>query len=180
MQQHRSSGLGVPLTDMRSAMSAGEKNVNGFHETRGDRQQRCDRAGGGADGASGAPEFRTQVVVGEVTVTSVLPCTARAHAGSIAIGGDVRFLSCDEALELVDALLLVVARMDVVVDERYSTTIHATRDRGLSAVAPPSARRAPQTTRVQIVRDELRRIRDLSRSSTSSGAPILSPSRSPR
>jgi hypothetical protein len=158
MQQDRSSGLRVPLTDVQPAMSAGEQKVNGFHETHEETVNNgaIERAGepvedtahtpladgepvsrlGPADCAPSIPtvrvahpQFRTQVAVGEVMVTGVLPCTARAHAGSIAIGGDVRFLSCDEALELVDALLLVVARMDVAVEERCSMTIDATRDR---------------------------------------------------
>jgi hypothetical protein len=131
MQQDRGSGLRVPLTDMRPAMSAGEQNVNGFHETHEETVNNdAMKRAGEPTGRLAPPQFCTQVVVGQVTVTGVLPGTARAHAGSIAIGGDVRFLSCDEALELVDALLLVVARMDVAVEERHSTTIHAPRDRG--------------------------------------------------
>jgi len=43
--------------------------------------------------------------------------------------GDVRRLSCGEALELVDALLLVVTRMDAVVEERHGTPTDATGDR---------------------------------------------------
>lgn len=69
------------------------------------------------------PEFRTTVASGEVTVTGVLPAvprpdTARTPAAWIAIAGDVQHLSCDDALELVDALLLVVMRMDGVADGR--------------------------------------------------------------
>jgi hypothetical protein len=65
------------------------------------------------------PPFRTVVTVCGLTVTGVLPGAPRMPAGSIAISGNVRRLSCDDALELADALLLVVMRMDVVVDERY-------------------------------------------------------------
>jgi hypothetical protein len=140
-------------------MSAGEKNVDGFHEKH-EETANNDAIGGAGDprehtadippvdaepvprlgrahcapstptGRTMHPQFRTVVAVGEVTVTGALPCTARALAGSIAIGGDVRYLSCDEALELVDALLLVVARMDVVVEERYSVTIDESCERG--------------------------------------------------
>jgi hypothetical protein len=69
-------------------------------------------------------EFRSRVTVGELTVTGVLPAVprlrdpARLPEGSIAIAGDVQRLSCDDALELVDALLLVVLRMDEVAEER--------------------------------------------------------------
>jgi hypothetical protein len=73
-------------------------------------------------------EFRTEVAVAGVTVTGVLPATARAPVGAIAISGDVRRLSCDHALELVDALLLVVTRMDLTLEERYSATTTATHD----------------------------------------------------
>jgi hypothetical protein len=62
------------------------------------------------------PEFRTEVAVGEVTVSGLLSGTT--PVGSIAVSGDVHRLSCDEALELVDALLLVVTRMDLVAEER--------------------------------------------------------------
>ena len=75
------------------------------------------------------PEFRTEVTVAGVTVTGVLPATARPPGGSIAISGDVHQLSCDHALELVDALLLVVTRMDTIVEERYSTTTTTIHDR---------------------------------------------------
>jgi hypothetical protein len=68
------------------------------------------------------PEFRTEVTVAGMTVTGVLSATARPPAGSIEINGDVHRLSCDHALELVDALLLVVTRMDLVLEERYSIT----------------------------------------------------------
>jgi hypothetical protein len=74
-------------------------------------------------------EFRTEVAVAGVTVTGVLPATAQRRVGSIAISGDVSRLSCDLALELVDALLLVVTRMDIILEERYSATTTATRDR---------------------------------------------------
>jgi hypothetical protein len=73
------------------------------------------------------PLFRTEVAVCHLTVTGVL--TVRPPVDSIAIGGDMQRLSCDEALELVDALLLVVTRMDVVVEERYGATTDEARDR---------------------------------------------------
>jgi hypothetical protein len=76
------------------------------------------------------PVFRTEVAVCDLTVTGVLRSTAPLQEGVIAVGGDVHRLSCDQALELVDALLLVVTRMDVVVEERHSATIATTRDRG--------------------------------------------------
>jgi hypothetical protein len=63
-------------------------------------------------------EFRTDVPVGEVTVTGVLPSTEWPPVGSIAVGGDVDRLSCDQALELADALLLVVARLDEIAEQR--------------------------------------------------------------
>jgi hypothetical protein len=93
------------VIDVEPAMSAGEEKGTTEHS-----------------------EFRTTVAVGELTVTGVLPGTARQPVGSIAIGGDVHRLSCDQALELVDALLLVVLRMDDVAEERYSATARATRD----------------------------------------------------
>jgi hypothetical protein len=66
------------------------------------------------------PVFRTEVSVCELTVTGVLAGIAGPPLDSIAVGGNVQGLSCDEALELVDALLLVVTRMDEFVEGRYS------------------------------------------------------------
>jgi hypothetical protein len=66
------------------------------------------------------PVFRTDVPVGQLTVTGVLAGTTRPPVDSIAVRGNLRRLSCDEALELVDALLLAVSRMDEFVEERYS------------------------------------------------------------
>ncbi len=146
MQHHRSTGYALGSASMWTPAMRAAENVNGFHEDHeeiaNDDAIECAgesrehgacispvhsesfQPGGHANcapatptGRAGHPQFRTEVPVGELTVTGVLPCTARALAGSIAIGGDVRFLSCDEALELVDALLLVVARMDVVVEQ---------------------------------------------------------------
>jgi hypothetical protein len=74
-------------------------------------------------------EFRTAVAVGDVTVTGVLPATVRPPVGAIAICGDVHRLTCTQALELVDALLLVVLRMDDVAEERYGASAGADRDR---------------------------------------------------
>jgi hypothetical protein len=88
-------------------------------------------------GPSMHPEFRTEVAVAGVTVTGVLPATARPPVGSIAISGDVHRLSCDHALELVDALLLVVTRMDLVLEARHSATTTATRDRSDCGVHEP-------------------------------------------
>lgn len=76
------------------------------------------------------PEFRTEVPAGVLTVTGVLPVTASQPAGSVAVRGDVRRLSCDQALELVDALLLVVIRMDAVAEECLGETIDAPSGRG--------------------------------------------------
>lgn len=83
-------------------------------------------------------EFRTVVAVAELTVTGMLPAAARPQVeGSVAISGDVQRLSCDEALELVDALLLVVTRIDAVAEERHRVSTTATRDRrGLSDAVP--------------------------------------------
>ena len=63
-------------------------------------------------------EFRTEVAVGEVTVTGVLPSTEWPLVGTVAVGGNVDRLSCDQALELADALLLVVARIDEFAERR--------------------------------------------------------------
>jgi len=63
------------------------------------------------------PEFRTEVPAGVLTVTGVLPVTASRPTGSVAVIGDLQRLSCDQTLELVDAPLLVVARMDAVMEE---------------------------------------------------------------
>jgi hypothetical protein len=52
-------------------------------------------------------------------VTGVLSGMAWSPMDSITITGQVRRLSCDQALELVDALLLVVTRVDEFVEERY-------------------------------------------------------------
>jgi hypothetical protein len=73
--------------------------------------------------------FRTEVAVCGLTVKGVLPSTVGPQGGAIAIGGNVQRLSCDQALELVDALLLVVTRMDVVAEERCSATTDTTCDR---------------------------------------------------
>jgi hypothetical protein len=77
------------------------------------------------------PEFRTVVAVAKLTVNGVLPAAARPQVeGSVAISGDVQRLSCDEALELVDALLLVVIRIDAITEERHRASTTATHDRG--------------------------------------------------
>lgn len=70
------------------------------------------------------PEFQTDVTVagGAVVVTGVLPGTARLPVGSVDISGDVRGLTSDEALELADALLMIVMRMDTMAEERYQAT----------------------------------------------------------
>ena len=75
------------------------------------------------------PEFRTAVAVGGLTVTGVLPGTARPPVAAIAICGDVHRLTSAQALELVDALLLVVLRMDDVAEERYCANACTNRDR---------------------------------------------------
>lgn len=67
------------------------------------------------------PDFHTVAVVAGVTVTGMLPGTAWRPKGVIEISGDVHRLCCDHALDLADALLLVVCRMDVVYEERYGT-----------------------------------------------------------
>jgi hypothetical protein len=76
---------------------------------------------------SGHAEFRIRLPVGELTVTGVLPATSprrdreQPPMGSVSIAGDVQHLSCDEALELADALLLAVMRVDDVEEERHKT-----------------------------------------------------------
>ena len=91
-------------------MSPGEDTGDGSNED-------CERS---TREAIKHPEFRTTVFVGELTVTGVLPATPRLRdsvqqpEGWLAIAGDVHRLSCDGALELADALLLVVLRMDRV------------------------------------------------------------------
>ncbi len=110
----------IKLRDSRPKRSAGG---SGY-------QSSCTGVAGQAESVpSMHPEFRTEVAVAGVTVTGVLPATARPPMGSIAISGDVHRLSCDHTLELVDALLLVVTRMDIILEERYSATTTATRDR---------------------------------------------------
>lgn len=74
------------------------------------------------------PEYRTEVAAGVLTVTGVLPFTAPQPTGSVAVTGDVHRLSCDQALELVDALLLVVSRMDAVAEECLGATVDALRE----------------------------------------------------
>jgi len=118
MQQDRSSGCACSRIDVGPVPRAGQRNANGFHENHEETVRKH----------APQPEFRTQVVVGQVMVTGVLPGAACTE-GSLAISGDVRRLSCGEALELVDALLLVVTRMDVVAEERLGTPIDATCDR---------------------------------------------------
>ena len=118
MQQDRSSGYACSRIEVGPALSACERNANGFHENH-EETVRTDAP---------HPAFRTQVVVGQVMVTGVLPGAAPTE-GLVAISGDVRRLSCGEALELVDALLLVVTRMDAVVEERHGTPTDATGDR---------------------------------------------------
>lgn len=118
MQQDRSSGYACSRIDVGPALSAGQRNANGFHDNHKETVRKD----------APQPEFRTQVVVGQAMVTGVLPGAAWVE-GSLAISGDVRRLSCSEALELVDALLLVVTRMDVVAEERHGTPIDVTGDR---------------------------------------------------
>jgi hypothetical protein len=117
MQQDRSSGYACSRIDGGPALSGGQRNANGFH---GDHEETVSKD-------ASHPEFRTQVVVGQVMVTGVL--AGASTEGAVAISGDVRRLSCGEALELVDALLLVVTRMDDVVEERDDTSIDAPCDR---------------------------------------------------
>jgi hypothetical protein len=71
------------------------------------------------------PTFQTVVEVCGLTVTGVLTGTAQPPVDSLAVSGNVQQLSCNQALELVDALLLVVTRMDDFVEELYD----AARDR---------------------------------------------------
>jgi hypothetical protein len=65
------------------------------------------------------PPFHTAVDVGELVVSGWLPGMAWRPAGSIAICGDVSFLSRARARELAGALQLVAAQMDAAADERY-------------------------------------------------------------
>jgi hypothetical protein len=124
--------------DGEPAMSAGDDKGNGFREhrakignnpvgspTRPDDGASTPKQDARARRRRGArarvePLFRTEVAVCDVTVTGVLAGTARLPVDTIAISGDVRQLSRDEALELVDALLLVVTRLDDFVEERDS------------------------------------------------------------
>lgn len=57
--------------------------------------------------------FRTVLPLPGLTVTAVL--ADPLSPGSIAITGDVRNLDCDQALQLSDALLLAVLRIDAAV-----------------------------------------------------------------
>jgi hypothetical protein len=124
------------------ARSAGDHRCNQFHEHDDEIVENPKPAGGSRccssfagmaapdePGASKHPAFRTAVEVCELRVTGVLPGTPRPSGGVIAISGDVRRLSSDQALELVDALLLVVTRMDVVAEERDGAATAATHDR---------------------------------------------------
>jgi hypothetical protein len=128
------------------AMSAGKDEGQRFHEDREKIVRGAIEGHGGPSSHPGKaastepmrvshPEFRATVTVGELTVTGVLPGTSRqTHAaelpeGSIAIAGDVQHLSCDDALQLVDALMLVVLRLDGATEERHSATTPANCDR---------------------------------------------------
>jgi hypothetical protein len=149
MRQDRSSDAACNrLSDVKPAMGAGEEQGDELSEDPKAQEHPADIPLAGAEPSrpgplwtvancrepgdtaepvrSSHPEFRTEVTVGEVTVTGVLPGTARPR--SIAIGGDVHRLSCDQALELADALLLVVMRMDIVAEERCRRD-HRTCDR---------------------------------------------------
>jgi hypothetical protein len=138
----------VPLIDVEPAMSAGDDKGNRFRahgakpgvkdgvaptprgtyaaatpqRARRARARRRSRAG-----VAGRmePAFRTEVSVCELTVTGVLAGMAGPLVDSIAISGKVQRLSCDEALELVDALLLVVTRIDEFVEKRHSLITNA-------------------------------------------------------
>ena len=79
--------------------------------------------------------FRTNASVCGLMVTGVLAGMAWPPVESIAVNGNVQRLSCDEALELADALLLVVIRMDGFVKDRYSPIPNAD-------VRPAAAERA--------------------------------------
>ena len=63
MQQDRSSGYACSRIEVGPALSACERNANGFHENH-EETVRTDAP---------HPAFRTQVVVGQVMVTGVLP-----------------------------------------------------------------------------------------------------------
>jgi hypothetical protein len=129
---------------MEPAMSAGDDKGNRFREHRAklvrdgvapaaqsnsaaSTPQRDTRARGRRRPGAGVagriePAFRTDVSVCELTVTGELAGMAGPPVDSIAINGNVQRLSCDQALELVDALLLVVTRMDEFVDARHRPT----------------------------------------------------------
>jgi hypothetical protein len=131
----------VALIDVEPAMSAGDDKGNRFRAHRAKlvkdgvapaapgtpaaaTRKRGTRARGRRRSRAGVagriePAFRTEVSICELTVTGVLAGMAGPPVDSIAVNGNVQRLSCDEALELVDALLLVVTRMDEFVEERY-------------------------------------------------------------
>jgi hypothetical protein len=96
--------------------------ASGRKRPAGARRRRRSRAkvGGRLD-----PAFRTEVSVCQLTVTGLLAGIAWPPVDWIAISGNVQRLSCEAALELVDALLLVVMRMDEFVEERSSPVAYA-------------------------------------------------------
>jgi len=78
------------------------------------------------------PGYRTEVAVGVLTVTGVLPGTAWRPEGSIVIAGENWSLSAgearlrlrrDQARELAAALVVVADCLDACADERYGATV---------------------------------------------------------
>ena len=113
----------APLAGAEPASYSGpDLRLVGRHPSRSSCDRRAERVG---LMRLAHARFETTVTIGELTVAGVLPGAswlldpAQSPVGSIAIDGDVQDLSCDDALELVDALLLVVLRMDRVAEGRH-------------------------------------------------------------
>jgi hypothetical protein len=178
MQQDRSSGYACSrIPDVESAMSARDERDDGIRENPEEparhrrptlslvnhsrsgavRRLLARTAEHPATGSSCAapeparsvhPEFRTQVAVSGAMVTGVLSGTAGPAPDAIAVSGDVQRLSCEQALELADALMLIVLRIDAVTQARESASATATdRGEGWAMRSPPVAQRSAATER---------------------------------
>ncbi len=93
----------------RGTLDVKERRAPTVSERAGERRDM--RMGSRAGDRETSAWFRTVLPLRGLTVTAAL--ADPLSPGSIAITGDVRKLDCDQALQLSDALLLAVMRMDV-------------------------------------------------------------------